>query len=56
MQLSYSVIPSSTKRENLEGNLRAVDLRLTDADMAAIAALERNERITSPESLAPAWD
>jgi len=56
MQLGYSVIPSSTRRENLEGNLRAVDLRLTDADMAAIAALERNERITSPESLAPAWD
>lgn len=56
MQLGYSVIPSSTKRENLEGNLRAVDLRLTDADMAAIAALECNERITSPESLAPAWD
>ncbi|MBB4867514.1 2,5-diketo-D-gluconate reductase B [Pseudomonas nitritireducens] len=56
MQLGYSVIPSSTKRENLEGNLRAVDLRLTDADMAAIAALDRNERITSPESLAPAWD
>lgn len=56
MQLGYSVIPSSTRRENLEGNLRAVDLRLTDADMAAIAALDRNERITSPESLAPAWD
>jgi 2,5-diketo-D-gluconate reductase B len=56
MQLGHSVIPSSTKRENLEGNLRAVDLRLSDADMAAIAALERNERITSPESLAPAWD
>ncbi|WP_371226845.1 2,5-didehydrogluconate reductase DkgB [Pseudomonas sp. QE6] len=56
MQLGYSVIPSSTRRENLESNLRSVDLRLTDADMAAIAALERNERITSPESLAPAWD
>lgn len=56
MQLGYSVIPSSTRRENLEGNLRAVDLRLTDADKAAIAALDRNERITSPESLAPAWD
>ncbi|WP_416311483.1 2,5-didehydrogluconate reductase DkgB [Pseudomonas sp. W03] len=56
MQLGYSVIPSSTKRENLESNLRSVDLRLTDADMAAIAALDRNERITSPESLAPAWD
>ena len=56
MQLGYSVIPSSTRRENLESNLRSVDLRLTDADMAAIAALDRNERITSPESLAPAWD
>ncbi|WEJ70192.1 2,5-didehydrogluconate reductase DkgB [Pseudomonas sp. PSE14] len=56
MQLGYSVIPSSTKRENLESNLRSVDLRLTNADMAAIAALDRNERITSPESLAPAWD
>lgn len=56
MQLGYSVIPSSTRHENLEGNLRAVDLRLADADMAAIAALDRNERITSPESLAPAWD
>ncbi|MEE9098887.1 2,5-didehydrogluconate reductase DkgB [Pseudomonas nitroreducens] len=56
MQLGYSVIPSSTKRENLESNLLSVDLRLTDADMAAIAALDRNERITSPESLAPAWD
>lgn len=56
MQMGYSVIPSSTRRENLEANLRALDLRLSDADLAAIAALERNERITSPESLAPAWD
>ncbi|MCP8466140.1 2,5-didehydrogluconate reductase DkgB [Pseudomonas sp. ZM23] len=56
MQLGYSVIPSSTRRENLEGNLRAVDLRLTEADLAAIAALDRNERITSPDGLAPAWD
>lgn len=56
MQLGYSVIPSSTRRENLEGNLRAVDLRLTEADLAAIATLDRNERITSPDGLAPAWD
>lgn len=56
MQLGYSVIPSSTRSENLEGNLRALDLRLTEADMAAIVALDRNERITSPESLAPVWD
>lgn len=56
MQLGYAVIPSSTKRANLASNLAARELRLSDADMAAIAALERNERITSPASLAPAWD
>ncbi|UUC47797.1 2,5-didehydrogluconate reductase DkgB [Pseudomonas citronellolis] len=56
MQLGYAVIPSSTKRANLASNLVARELRLSDADMAAIAALERNERITSPASLAPAWD
>jgi len=56
MQLGYAVIPSSTKRANLANNLAARELRLSDADMAAIAALERNERITSPASLAPAWD
>ena len=52
----YSVIPSSTKRENLAGNLLARDLRLTDEDMARIAALERNGREVSPDGLAPAWD
>ncbi|KWR81804.1 MULTISPECIES: 2,5-didehydrogluconate reductase DkgB [Pseudomonas] len=56
MQLGYAVIPSSTKRANLASNLAARELRLSDADMAAIAALERNGRITSPASLAPAWD
>ncbi|WP_423357945.1 2,5-didehydrogluconate reductase DkgB [Pseudomonas citronellolis] len=56
MQLGYAVIPSSTRRANLASNLAARELRLSDADMAAIAALERNERITSPASLAPAWD
>ena len=56
MQLGYAVIPSSTKRANLASNLAARELLLSDADMAAIAALERNERITSPASLAPAWD
>jgi len=56
MQLGYAVIPSSTKRENLASNLLAQQLTLTDADMARIAALDRNERLTSPEGLAPAWD
>ena len=56
MQLGYSVIPSSTKRENLASNLLARTLRLTDDDMAQIAALERNGREVSPDGLAPAWD
>ena len=56
LQLGYAVIPSSTKRANLESNLKAQDLRLTDADMAQIATLDRGERLTSPAGLAPAWD
>ncbi|WP_029048641.1 2,5-didehydrogluconate reductase DkgB [Cupriavidus sp. amp6] len=56
LQLGYSVIPSSTRRENLASNLIAQMLRLSDADMAQIAALERNGRQVSPEGLAPQWD
>lgn len=56
MQLGYAVIPSSTKRENLESNLKAVDLKLSNEDMAQIARLERGHRLTSPASLAPQWD
>ena len=56
MQLGYSVIPSSTKRSNLESNLKACTLKLTDADMAQIATLDRGHRLTNPQSVAPAWD
>lgn len=56
MQLGYAVIPSSTKRANLESNLKAQALQLSEQEMAAIAALDRGERLTSPEGLAPAWD
>lgn len=56
MQLGYAVIPSSTKRANLAGNLLAQEIRLDDEDMTRIAALDRNARLTSPEGLAPAWD
>ncbi len=52
----YAVIPSSTKRENLASNLLAQQLRLDDTDRAAIAALESNDRLVSPEGLAPVWD
>lgn len=56
MALGYSVIPSSTKRENLASNLKAIELKLDTEDMAAIATLERNQRLVNPEGLAPKWD
>ena len=52
----YAVIPSSTKRENLASNLLAMDLHLDADDKTAIAALECNDRLVSPEGLAPNWD
>jgi len=52
----YAVIPSSTKRENLASNLQAQSLKLDADDRAAIAALECNDRLVSPEGLAPEWD
>ena len=56
MQLGHAVIPSSTKRANLASNLEAQRLVLDDSELARIAALDRGERLTSPEGLAPAWD
>ncbi|MGF6594625.1 2,5-didehydrogluconate reductase DkgB [Pseudomonas vranovensis] len=56
LQLGYAVIPSSTRRENLASNLKAGELKLSADDMGRIAALDSGLRLTSPESLAPAWD
>jgi len=56
LQLGYSVIPSSTKRANQASNLHAQTLKLSEQDMAQIAALERNGREVNPEGLAPRWD
>lgn len=55
LQKGYTVIPSSTKRENLASNLDALKIVLSDAEMKQIAELERNERLVSPE-FAPDWD
>jgi 2,5-diketo-D-gluconate reductase B len=54
----FAVIPSSTRRANLESNLQAARIVLSAADMAAIAALDQgpSARIANPEGLAPAWD
>ncbi|CAE6904758.1 2,5-diketo-D-gluconic acid reductase B [Vibrio sp. B1ASS3] len=56
MQKGIAVIPSSTKRENLASNLKALELTLTDEEMARIDALECNGREVDPEGLAPKWD
>jgi len=56
MQSGYAVIPSSTKRDNLASNMKAINLKLDADDMAQIAALDRQQRLVSPDGLAPAWD
>lgn len=56
LQQGYAVIPSSTKRANLQANLEAQRLQLTADDMARIATLDRGERLVDPAGLAPAWD
>jgi 2,5-diketo-D-gluconate reductase B len=55
MAKGYAVIPSSTKRANLESNLGARDLILSSRDIAAIDALDRGERLVNPD-FAPRWD
>jgi 2,5-diketo-D-gluconate reductase B len=56
LQHGFAVIPSSTRRENLRSNLAALDLRLGEAEMARIDALDRGERLVDPDGLAPRWD
>lgn len=56
LRQGYAVIPSSTRRANLESNLAVPGIELSAADMDAIAALERNDRIANPDGLAPQWD
>ncbi len=56
LQQGFAVIPSSTKRANLESNLKALQLTLSAEDMARIAGLERGHRLTSPKGIAPQWD
>jgi 2,5-diketo-D-gluconate reductase B len=55
MAKGYAVIPSSTRRENLAANLGAAVVALPAADVAAIDALDRGERLVSPD-FGPAWD
>jgi 2,5-diketo-D-gluconate reductase B len=55
MAKGHAVIPSSTRRENLAANLGALGVTLSAADVAAIDALERDERLVSPD-FGPVWD
>ncbi|MBV8046193.1 MAG: 2,5-didehydrogluconate reductase DkgB [Paludibacterium sp.] len=55
LQQGHLVIPSSTKRDHLLANLAAPSLHLDEADMTAIAGLDRGERLASPD-FAPSWD
>ena len=55
LEKGYAVIPSSTRRANLESNLASSRIALDAADLAAIDALERGERLVSPD-FAPEWD
>lgn len=56
MAQGYAVIPSSTKRENLQSNLKAKHLHLDVQDIEDIAKLDCHDRLVSPEGLAPDWD
>jgi 2,5-diketo-D-gluconate reductase B len=51
----YAVIPSSTRPANLASNFAATEVQLAADDIAAIDALDRGERLVSPE-FAPSWD
>ena len=55
LQQGFAVIPSSTKRENLQSNLLAANITLSDDEMIAIAGLDSGERIANP-GFAPRWD
>ncbi len=55
LQQDLITIPSSTKRVNLETNLKSVELVLSDVEMAQIGQLDKGERIANPE-FAPKWD
>ena len=57
LQQDVIAIPMTTKRENAQSNLRALDLVLSAADMNAITQVSKgNRRLISPAGWAPQWD
>jgi 2,5-diketo-D-gluconate reductase A len=45
----YSVIPKASSPEHLSDNLAAADLTLSEADVAAIDAMDREDGRLGPE-------
>jgi 2,5-diketo-D-gluconate reductase B len=54
-QPDVAAIPKARRRESQFANLEATELRLDDADRAAIAALPKTLRCVNPP-FAPVWD
>lgn len=50
-----AIIPSSTKRKNLETNMKGAELTLTQEEIAQIDALDRDDRQATPD-FSPEWD
>lgn len=54
-QDNVAAIPKAGREESQRANLAALDIRLDDADRAAIASLPKDQRFVDP-GWAPAWD
>lgn len=54
-QRNMITIPSSTNPRNIQSNIAAFDLVLSDNEMTEIAKLDRKERIANPV-FSPEWD
>ena len=55
MAEGFVVIPTSSKRARIVENLGALDVKLTDAEIATMRGLDRGRRMVNP-SWAPKWD
>ena len=57
IQQGVAAIPMTTKRANASDNLAALDITLTEAEMAAISALgAQGQRLINPSWMAGRWD
>lgn len=57
IQQGVAAIPMTSKRINAEANLAALDINLSDEEMAAISVLNmQHERVINPSWMAGRWD